>query len=136
VRPIAIYIWVVVALNTLAWLRFDVPGVLEDGFPSYLEGTGMTTNPIHVQDPAFWLPLMAVGAWWLWQGRDRGYVLIGALLTMWLLESVTVAVDQTLGNRANPTSDIATIEGAWLFAVMTVIGLVPWVAFYRRVERG
>jgi hypothetical protein len=135
VRPIAVFVWVVVILNTIGWMGFIVPGLLEDGFPGFLEGTGMTTNPIHVQDLAFWLPLMALGAWWLWRERDRGYVVIGAMLTMWLLESATVAVDQWMGSSADPASDVATMAGAWMFAAMALITVVPWVAFYRRVIR-
>jgi hypothetical protein len=133
VRPIAVFVWLVVGLNALAWLGAIVPLLREDGFPSYFIETQMTTNPLHVQDLAFWLPLMAVGAWWLWRDRDRGYVLVGAMLTMWLLESVTVAVDQWLGSGADPGSDVATIAGAWLFGAMAVVTVVPWVAFHRRV---
>lgn len=135
VRAVAIYIWVVVALNALAWLAIETRAVLEDGFPSALEGTGMTTNPIHVQDLAFWLPLMAVSAWWLWRRQDRGYLLVGAMLTMWLLESVTVAVDQWMGSDADPASRVATREGAVVFGALAVISVVPWAAFYRRVQR-
>ncbi|HEX6843844.1 MAG TPA: hypothetical protein VF235_01900 [Actinomycetota bacterium] len=134
-RPIAIFVWAVVVLNAIAWLGTIVPWLLEDGFPVFLGEAGLTTNPIHVQDLAFWLPLMALGAWWLWRGRDRGYVLIGAMLTMWLLESVTVAVDQWMGSSADPASDVATMAGAWLFVGMALATVVPWVAFYRRVER-
>jgi hypothetical protein len=133
VRAIAIYIWAIVVLNTIAWLAFIVPGLVEDGYPSFLQGTGMTTASIQIQDLAFWLPLTAIGAWYLWRERDLGYVVIGAMLTMWLLESVTVAVDQWMGHQADPTSDVATLAGAWMFAVLAVIGIVPWVAFYRRV---
>jgi hypothetical protein len=78
---------------------------------------------------------MALAAWWLWRDRDRGIVLIGAMLTMWLIESVTVATDQWMGHQAAPTSNVATMGGVWLFVTLTVIGVVPWAAFFRHVRR-
>lgn len=132
-RPIAIFVWVVAGLNVLAWLG-PVLRAWGDDEPRFLVGTGMTTNPIYVQDLAFWLPLMAVGAWWLWRDRDWGYVVIGAMLTMWLLESVTVATDQWMGHNADPASSVASHAGAWLFAVLAVATVVPLVAFYRHVD--
>jgi hypothetical protein len=62
VRAIAIYALAVVALNFLAWMRSVVPGVLSTSSPSFLDGTGMPTSVLYVQDLAFWLPVMAVSA--------------------------------------------------------------------------
>lgn len=132
-RPIAIYVWVIAGLNALAWLGPVLKALRESGPPAFLVGTGMTTNPIYVQDLTFWLPLMAVAAWWLWRGRDWGFVIIGAMLTMWLLESVTVATDQWIGHHADPTSNVATLAGTYLFVALGLIGVVPLLAFYRHV---
>ncbi|MGZ8437577.1 MAG: hypothetical protein ACXWXR_03435, partial [Candidatus Limnocylindrales bacterium] len=129
----AIYVWVVAGLNALAWLGPVAKALRDDAPAAFLVGTGMTTNPIYVQDLAFWLPLMAVAAWWLWRRRDWGFVVIGAMLTMWLLESVTVATDQWMGHHADPSSNVATLGGAYVFGALGVIGVVPLVAFYRRV---
>jgi hypothetical protein len=135
VRAIAIYVWVVVGLNALAWLGRIVPGLGQTD-PAFLAGTGLPTNPIFVQDLVFWLPLMALAAWWLFRERDWGYVVIGAMLVTWLLEAVTVAVDQWVGHHADPGSNVASSAGAVLFGAMAVIGMVPLVAFYRRVRSG
>jgi hypothetical protein len=134
-KPIAIFVWVIVTGNVLVWLG-PVATAMREGSPAFLEGTGMTTNPIYVQDLAFWLPMMAVAAWWLWRQRAWGFVLIGSMLVMWLLEGVTVAVDQWVGHRADPTSSVATLGGAWLFAALAVVTVVPLVAFFRRVDAG
>ena len=72
VRPVSVYVWVIVALNTLAWLAPVLRATAADGPPSFLVGTGMTTNPIFVQDLVFWLPAMALGAAWLWRRAAWG----------------------------------------------------------------
>jgi hypothetical protein len=133
-KPIAIYVWVVVALNALAWLARVVPELASDE-PAFLVGTGLSTNPVFVNDLTIWLPLMAIGAWWLWRDRAWGYVTIGAMLVMWQVEAVTVAVDQWMGSNADPSSDVATMAGASLFVAMTLINVPPLVAFFRHVRR-
>jgi hypothetical protein len=136
VRPIAVYVWVIVALNGALWLKMAASGIGAEGTPAFLVGTGLPTNPVYAEDLVFWLPLMAVAAWWLWLRLDRGYVVIGAMLAMWFVESITVAVDQWLGHRADPTSDVATLGGTYLFAALAVIGIAPLTAFFWHVRGG
>jgi hypothetical protein len=131
-RGIAAFILVVVGLNALAWLRFVVPDLGEDP-PGFLAGTGLTTNPIHVQDLAFWLPAMAIVAVLLWQRRPSGVFLAGAGLIFWAIESIGVAVDQWFGQRAAPGSDLATSGGVVLFAVLAAATAVPLALWLRAV---
>jgi hypothetical protein len=133
-RPIAIYVWAVVALNALGWLARILPELTADD-PAFLVGTGLTTNPIFVNDLAIWLPLMAVGAWWLWRDRPWGTVVIGAMLVMWQVEAVTVVVDQWMGATADPASNVATKGGAYLFVAMALVNLPPLIGFFRHVPR-
>lgn len=49
----------------------------------------------------------SLSAWsiaWLWQRRPHGYLIVGAGLVMWAVESACVAVDQWYGRAANPAS--------------------------------
>lgn len=132
-RVIAIYSWVVVAFNALAWLRGIVPGLLGREAPAFLAGTGLLTSPVYVQDLAVWLPLMAIGAAWLWMRRPRGYVVVGALLTLWVLESTSVAVDQWFGHTADPASPAASMAVVPLFAALAVVGLAPLYVHLRHL---
>jgi hypothetical protein len=91
----------------------------------------MITNPVYVQDLAVWLPLAAVAAAWLWQRKPWGYVIVGALLAMWVLESLTIATDQWFGSRADPASPVASSSVVLPFAVLAVIGCVPLVLLLR-----
>lgn len=129
-RGIAAFILTVVALNALAWLRFVVPDLGEDP-PGFLDGTGLTTNPIYVQDLAVWLPALAIVAVLLWKRRPSGAFLAGAGLFFWLIEAIGVAVDQWFGHRADPDSDVATLGGVVLFVVLAGATLVPLVLWLR-----
>ena len=132
-RGIAAFILTVVALNALAWLRAVVPDLAEDP-PGFLDGTGLTTNPIYVQDLAVWLPAMAIVAVMLWQRRPSGVFLAGAGLVFWVIEAIGVAVDQWFGHRADPTSEVATMGGVVMFVVLATATLVPLVLWLRVVS--
>ena len=135
VRGIAIYVWVMVALNLFAWLSTIVPAIFAPNPAGFLEGTGLTTNPVYVQDLAFWLPLAAVAGVWLWQRRPWGYPVAGSILTMWVLESMGVAVDQWYGHTADPSSPVVSAGMVWVFAALAAIGCVPVYYFYRRLGK-
>lgn len=131
VRLVAGYTGVVVVLNAGAWLARVVPA-LDDPFPTpMLEGTGVTTNAIYVQDLAIWLPLAAVGALWLARRRPAGAVVVGALLTLWVVESVSIGVDQWWGASADPTSPVVSKALVPPFLVLALVGLVPLLALLR-----
>lgn len=127
VGAVAVFIWVVVALNTLAWLKSIVPGLWASWPPPFLVGTGLTTFPTYVQDLAFWLPLFAVVAWWLKKQRPWGLLLAPGLLLYFALEGVGVAVDQVWGHNADPESTVVSADLAPAFVVVSVVcALLAW----------
>ena len=134
-RGIAVYAWAVVAVTAVIWLRSVVPGMLASGSPAFLKGTGLTTFPTYVQDLAFWLPLTAVAAWWLWQRAGWGFVVVGSMLVYSVLESAGIATDQALGHAADPASAVASDAAALVFAVFAVIGMIPAALFLRYLGR-
>lgn len=131
-RGLAIYVWTIVGLNALVWLRGIVPTIGATEPTAALEGLGLTTNPSWVQDLAFWLPMAAIAAVWLWLERPWGYVLVGAWLVYTIIESVGVAVDQLFGHAADPTTQHATPAGATIFAILAFVSLIPAYFYFRR----
>ncbi len=141
VRGAAVYVWVIVVLNVLAWLSRIVPALASGGQAAFLRGTGLPTNAVYVQDLALWLPLIAVAAGWLWRRRAWGFLIIGGALVMWVLESAGIAVDQWYGHAADPASPVASAALAPAsaalapaFAVLAVIGLVPMYYLFRSLH--
>lgn len=131
VRGLALYVWTIVFLNLLAWLAVIGPALGADDPPSFMDGAGVATNPLYIQDLAFWFPMAVLGAWWLWNRRPLGFVVVGAWLAWGVMESVGVAVDQWFGYRADPGTTFATEAGMYLFIGLTLVGLVPLYFFYR-----
>lgn len=126
---------VVVVLNAAAWLVQIVPAVFSRNPASLLEGTGLLTNPVFVQDLAVWLPLLAAAAL---AGRRRvawGLLVTGAMLAMLVLEGAGVATDQWFGSRADPASGIASSTMVPVFAVVALLIAVPLACYLRNVDR-
>ena len=134
VRLIAVYVGVVVTTNAVLWLAAVVPPTFSSDPPGFLDGTGLTTNPVYVQDLAFWLPLMGVAAVWLWRRYTIGYLLVGGGLVMWVLEGVTIAADQWFGHRADPASDVVSTAAVPGFLVTALVTLSILVVFLRHVR--
>jgi hypothetical protein len=130
-RLVAGWIALSVLLNALAWLTRVVPSIWDDRPTSVLDGTGLTTNPVFVQDLAFWLPAFALVAWRLWRSDRRAVLPAAAGLVYWLLEGVGVAVDQAWGHLADPASDVASAAVVPMFAVLAVVNAVLLVVLLR-----
>jgi hypothetical protein len=135
VRAIGAYLLAIALLNALLWMRSIVPGVLSTTSPAFLDGTGMPTSAVFVQDLVFWLPLMAVAAVWLWKKQAWGYVVAGAMLVTYEIEAIGVAVDQWMGHGADPASAVASAAAVPLFAAIFAIGLIPLAIYLRNMNR-
>lgn len=129
-RAVAAYLWFVVTLNATAWLSTTLPASLGGLPPEFLDGTGLTTNPVFVQDLAVWLPAMAWMGYAVWARRAEGYFLASAGLVFWLVEAVGVAVDQWWGHLADPDSPVVSAAVVPMFAVLALVtGLFVHLSF-------
>ena len=72
--------------------------------------------------------------WWLWSGRPLGIVLAGGLLAFWILESVSIAVDQALGVAADPSSLVVSTALIPAFLVLATGQAVAFVLHVRAVQ--
>jgi hypothetical protein len=134
VRGLSIFIWLIVLFNALAWLQVVVPAVLSVDPGSFLDGLGVATNAIYVQDLVVWLPLMAVAAWWMWRRRALGIFLTGSWLAYGFMEGIGIAVDQWIGHRADPLSPHASYGVIPLMIALAVINLVGLYFYIRAPE--
>jgi hypothetical protein len=127
-RVIAAAAIVIVALNAGAWLSQIVPAVLSSRPTSVLDGTGLVTNPIYVQDLGIWLPLLAAAAVACWRGESWGVLVTAAMLALFVLESVSISVDQWFGSHADPASSVSSLAMVPVFAIIAAAtaGLLAW----------
>lgn len=134
-RSLATVLAVIAVLNGLAWLVNVVPSMVSTAPAAFLAGTGLTTNPIYVQDLSFWVPAMLVSAVWLWRRRPWGYVGVGAFLVFGFVESMSIAVDQWMGSAADPSSTVASASFTPIFGAVAAVTLIPLFFYFRKMNR-
>jgi hypothetical protein len=131
VKGLSVFVWAIVVLNALAWLQVVIPATFSEEPGSFLDGLGVATNAVFVQDLAVWLPLMTVAAWWMWKRWPLGILLTGSWLAFGVIESLGIAVDQWFGHRADPLSPHASTDVIPLMAGLALVNLVG-LYFYLR----
>jgi hypothetical protein len=134
VRFIAGYALVVVVLNAGAWLAEILPAVFSSDPRAMLTQSGLQTNPVYIQDLAIWLPLLATAAVATLRRRIWGQLISAAMLAMFVLESISISVDQWFGSQADTaTSSMAMVP---VFAAVALLTTVPLAFVLRNVDRG
>lgn len=133
VKIFAIYILVIAFLFYFTWLTQIIPALFETTRPVFLEGTDMLTNPVHILDLGFYLPISAIGALWLWKRKTWGFVVSGIMISMMTLETLSIAVDQIFGHLREPS---APLDAVPLFIMLTLIGITMTIfyTFYIKSE--
>jgi hypothetical protein len=122
-------------LNSYAWLAQIVPAVFSGKPHTLVQDTGLLTNPVFVQDLAIWLPLLITAAVATWRRQTWGMLVTGAMLVMFVLESIGIATDHWFGSHADPLSSSASMSMVPAFAVIAAISALPLVRYCRHLDR-
>jgi len=131
VRPFAAYLLVTVVLFAVAWLKDDIPAILNGSTPANLVSTRMPTNPFHVIDLGFYFPVQAVAAFWLWRRRAWGFVLVGGALVYGVIEAISVATEQVFAHLNDASSSLAAVP---MFVALAAIALTVAVIYLRGIR--
>lgn len=131
VRAFAIYVLAASGMFFILWMGQIVPALFQSGRPAFLAGTDLLTSPVHVLDLGFALPISALGAAWLWQRKGWGFLLTGLMLSMLVIETASIALDQWFGHLHDPAASPAAVP---VFVALTAIGLVAVVAYLRSLR--
>ncbi|MCS6994995.1 MAG: hypothetical protein NZP74_14355, partial [Anaerolineales bacterium] len=127
-RGFAVYVLAASGMFFVLWVGQIVPALFASGRPAFLAGTDLLTSPVHVLDLSTALPISVLGAVWLWQRRGWGFLLTGLMLSMLVIETASIALDQWFGHLHDPAASPAAVP---LFVVLTVVGLAVLVAYLR-----
>lgn len=124
------------SLNGLAWLLRVVPATFSDDPIAVLEGSGLLTSPVWVQDLAFWVPATVLAGVAMWRGRSVGTAATLTLLTFFVIECVSIAADQWWGYRLDPDHPaLASMAAVPMFLVLAAVTALPLAWFLRHVDR-
>lgn len=134
-RFIAGFALTLAVANAYAWLSKIVPALLRSDPGSLVQDTGLLTNPVFVQDLAIWLPLLMTAALATWHRQTWGLLVSGAMLAMFVLESIGIATDQWFGAKAAPLSSAASMSMVPAFLILALISGIPLIWYCRNLDR-
>jgi hypothetical protein len=134
-RFLAGFALTIAVLNAYAWLAQIVPAVFRSEPATLVKDTGLLTNPVFVQDLAIWLPLLITAAIASWRRETWGLLVTGAMLAMFVLESISIATDQWFGSHADPVSESASMSMVPAFAVVALVTALPFVWYCRNLDK-
>ncbi|WP_206663590.1 hypothetical protein [Sporolactobacillus shoreae] len=90
VKAVGIFLIVIAALFVLLWLSQSLPGALANRVPESVAADGLLTNPVHVLDFSFYLPLMFLSGCLLLKKRTLGYFLAPMMLVFGMMTNINI----------------------------------------------
>jgi hypothetical protein len=133
-RVVAAYLFMAAAFFLFLWMSDILPAIVQNTAPTSYAGTGFVTNPFHVEDLGFSIPVTFLSTIWLWWRRPWGLVLSGVLLVYFAIETASISMDQLFGSLADPSSSVASMAAVPVFAFLTLIGLVFTAVYFRALK--
>jgi len=130
-RAVSVYLLIIAIFFYFQELGQYFPALINNAVPTTYAGTGFLTNPSHVLDLAFILPLVTLSAVWMWQHKARGNFLGGSMLVLLTIECASIASDQYFGSLADPYSSVVSMTVVPMFAILTIIGVVFSVLYFQ-----
>jgi len=109
------------------WLSELVPAALSGEPPPSLVATGLFTNPIHVIDLSFVLPLHVVAGVALWRRRPLGFLLAPVLLGFGVLMTSTIAVLAVMMERQGVAQGGYPVAVAMAGVAAVSLALLLWL---------
>jgi NADH:ubiquinone oxidoreductase subunit K len=130
-RAVSIYLFIIAIFFYFQELGQYFPALINNAVPSTYAGTGFLTNPSHVLDLAFILPLVTLSAVLMWQQKPHGNFVGGIMLALLTIECASIASDQYFGSIADPYSNVVSMAVVPIFAILSIIGLLFLVLYFR-----
>ncbi len=135
-RPISFLLAAVALFFAVTWLGEQLPALLHDQVPASVAAFGAPTNPVHVLDLAFVLPLCAIAAVALWRRRPLGAVL--GVVLLFKIDTLALAIlSMALFQwRRGETVELGLLIAFVLVAALALAATAQVVVAMRRAQAG
>ncbi len=110
----------------LLWLLQLVPAAITGREPAELEATGLLTNPIHVIDLSFILPLQILAGVLLWKQRPLGYVLAPVVLVFDVVMAASIGFLMVMMELRGVSSGGIPVAIAMTLVAMAALVMTSW----------
>ena len=121
-KPVGLAMLAMAAILAVMWIGQSLLFVANGKVPQLILDTGGTTHMVAALDLTLIVPLLALGAVWLWKGRPWGRVLALALNVQCSIITLVLVV-------STPFQAAAGVKDAWtFFPLWAFMGVVFWIS--------
>ena len=101
------------------WLSEDLPAVLKNNVPENITEIGFFTNPVHVLDYTFYLPLIFIAGFMLIKKKNLAYLLAPMTIVFSIITNVNIISLMVVAKYKNVPSDTGLIIGFGIFTIIS-----------------
>lgn len=132
VKAVGVFLLVIAAAFYFLWLSQSLPAAITGGVPAAVVSDALLTNPVHVLDYSFFLPLIVIAGVLLIRKKRLGYFLAPMMLVFALITNVNI-ISLTFVTMVKSGTNGLPLIGA--FTVLGLICLFFIVIYLRKVNR-
>ena len=122
-KTTGIFLFIIASMFALLWLSDSLPAVLTNTVPENIIKDNLFTNPIHVLDFSFYLPLMFISSVMLIKKKTLGYLIAPMMLVFAILINVNIICLTVVTMQKTSSNDIPMIIGFCIFTFVCLIFL-------------
>lgn len=121
-KPVSLAMFAMAAILAVMWIGQNILFIADGKVPQLIADTGGITHMVAALDLTLIVPLLALGAAWLWKGRPWGRVITTAMAVQCSLITIVLLV-------GTPFQAAAGVKDAWaFFPLWAFMGIVFWTS--------
>ena len=119
-KAIGTFLIIIAAIFVLLWLSQSLPAALANTVPESIINDGLLTNPVHVLDFSFYLPLTFMSAVMLIKKKALGYLLAPMMIVFAITTNVNIISLMFVAMKKTSSNNMPLIIA---FSVFTIVCL-------------
>lgn len=119
-KAIGIFLFTIAVIFVLLWLSQSLPGAFTNTVPESIRNDGLLTNPIHVLDFSFYLPLMFITAVMIIKKKTLGYLLAPMMTIFGIITNINIICLMFVSMEKTSSNNMPMIIA---FSIFTIVCL-------------
>lgn len=132
VKAVGVFLMIIAAAFYILWLSQTLPAVITGAIPAAITSDALLTNPVHVLDYSFFLPLMVIAGVLLIKKNRLGYFLAPMMLVFTLITNVNIICLTLVTMERSGTNDLTLIS---VFTFLCILCLFFMAVYLRKRKK-
>ncbi|MDT8717726.1 hypothetical protein IAI10_13740 [Clostridium sp. 19966] len=131
-KSMGIALFVIALLFVFLWLSNSLPQALNNTVPDNIKQDGLLTNPIHVLDLSFYLPLMFIASFKVLKKEAEGYLLAPMMMVFGILTNINIICLMIVSMQKESINNLPQIV---IFFILGIVCITFLLNFLKNISR-